>query len=121
MIDGGARVITVQTNNATYGGTPQPEQQLAIERVRATEFGRSVVVAATSGISAVIAPDSTVVQRLDEGEEGWLVRRFPARAAHPRSPIGHVVELLLCAVALAAVAVAAVSASSTRRRRRAIA
>jgi len=122
VIDGGARVITVQTNNATYGGTPQPEQQLAIERVRATEFGRSVVVAATSGISAVIAPDSTVVQRLDEGEEGWLVQEVPLRGQLTLAArIGHVVELLLCAVALAAVAVAAVSAWSTRRRRRAIA
>ena len=81
-----------------------------------------MVVAATSGISAVIAPDSTVVQRLDEGEEGWLVQEVPLRGQLTLAArIGHVVELLLCAVALAAVAVAAVSAWSTRRRRRAIA
>ncbi len=55
VVDAGARVITVQTNNATYGGTSQPAQQLGIERIRAVEFGRSVLVAATSGITAVIA------------------------------------------------------------------
>ena len=31
VVDGGAQVITVQTNNATYQGTAQPEQQLQIE------------------------------------------------------------------------------------------
>jgi apolipoprotein N-acyltransferase len=34
-----------------------------MSRLRAVEHGRSVVIAATSGISAVIAPDGTVVRR----------------------------------------------------------
>ncbi len=56
-----AQVLVVQTNNATYGRTGQPEQQFAMARLRAIETGRSVVVAATSGISGVIAPDGVVV------------------------------------------------------------
>ena len=56
-VRGGGRVIVVQTNNATYARTPESAQQLAIARVRAVEHGRAVLVAATSGISAVIAPD----------------------------------------------------------------
>ena len=53
----GGQVLVVQTNNATYGGTGQPEQQLAITRVQAVASGRTALVAATSGISAVIGPD----------------------------------------------------------------
>ena len=60
VVDEGAQLVVVQTNNATYAGTGQLEQQFAISRYRAIETGRSVVVAATNGISGVIAPDGTV-------------------------------------------------------------
>ncbi|MGY5883242.1 apolipoprotein N-acyltransferase [Modestobacter lacusdianchii] len=63
VVDGGAEMIVVQTNNATFGYTDETEQQLAMSRLRAVEFGRTVLVAATSGISAVVAPDGTLVQR----------------------------------------------------------
>ena len=63
VVRGGARMLVVQTNNATFGYTGESEQQLAMGRLRAIEHGRTVVVAATSGISAVIAPDGTVVDR----------------------------------------------------------
>jgi apolipoprotein N-acyltransferase len=59
----GAGMLVVQTNNATFGFTDESEQQLAISRLRAVEHGRSVVIAATSGISAVIAPDGSVMRR----------------------------------------------------------
>jgi apolipoprotein N-acyltransferase len=58
----GAGMLVVQTNNATFGFTDESEQQLALSRLRAVEYGRSVVVAATSGISAVVAPDGSVVR-----------------------------------------------------------
>jgi apolipoprotein N-acyltransferase len=54
-------MIVVQTNNATFGHTDESAQQLAMSRLRAVEFGRTVAVAATSGISAVVAPDGTIV------------------------------------------------------------
>jgi apolipoprotein N-acyltransferase len=63
VVDGGAGMIVVQTNNATFGFTAESEQQLAMSRLRAVEFGRTVVVAATSGISAVVAPDGSLVRR----------------------------------------------------------
>jgi apolipoprotein N-acyltransferase len=62
----GGDFITVQTNNATYGRTGQPEQQLQITRLRAMEHGRTTAVAATSGISAVIGPDGKVRQATTE-------------------------------------------------------
>ena len=59
----GAQVITVPTNNATFGRTDMTYQQLAMSRVRAVEHNRPVLVAATSGVSAVIDPDGRVDQR----------------------------------------------------------
>ncbi len=119
VVDGGARLITVQTNNATYGGTSQPAQQLAIERIRASEFGRTVLVAATSGISAVIGTDRSLVEQIDENETGWIVAEVPLNGSLTlASRIGQWVELLLCLVALAAVAA---SVRARRRRRRTIA
>jgi apolipoprotein N-acyltransferase len=65
MSDGG-QVLVVQTNNATYTGTGQLEQQFAISRYRAIETGRSVVIAATDGISGMITPDGTVLDTARE-------------------------------------------------------
>jgi apolipoprotein N-acyltransferase len=62
VVDGGAGMLVVQTNNATFGFTDESEQQLAMSRLRAVEFGRTVAVAATSGISAIVAPDGSVAR-----------------------------------------------------------
>jgi len=62
----GGQLIVVQTNNATYMHTAETRQQLAMSQLRAVEHGRAVVVAATSGISAVITPDGHVVAQTAE-------------------------------------------------------
>jgi apolipoprotein N-acyltransferase len=59
-VSAGAGMVVVQTNNATFGYSAESEQQVAAARVRAVEFGRSVALASTSGISAVIAPDGSL-------------------------------------------------------------
>ena len=59
----GARMLVVQTSNATFIHTDQIDQQFAISRLRALETGRYVVVAATNGVSGVIRPDGSVVDR----------------------------------------------------------
>ena len=56
-------MLVVQTNNATFGYTAESEQQVAIGRLRAVEHRRSLVVAATSGIGAIIGPDGGLVDR----------------------------------------------------------
>jgi apolipoprotein N-acyltransferase len=61
-VNAGANVLVVQTNNATFGFTAESPQQLAISRVRAMEFGRSVVHVSTVGQSALITPDGTAHQ-----------------------------------------------------------
>lgn len=61
-VDAGAQLIAVQTNNATFGYSAESAQQLAISRVRAVEFGRSVIHVSTVGVSALITPDGTAHQ-----------------------------------------------------------
>ncbi|MCK7621594.1 apolipoprotein N-acyltransferase [Streptomyces sp. RS10V-4] len=78
-VGAGARALVIQTNNATYGRTGQPEQQLAMSRLRAVEHGRAVVTAATSGISAVVAPDGTVTHQIPEFTQGVVSARIPLR------------------------------------------
>ncbi|WP_405747339.1 apolipoprotein N-acyltransferase [Streptomyces sp. NBC_01525] len=75
----GARALVIQTNNATYGRSGQPEQQLAMSKLRAVEHGRAVVTAATSGISAVVAPDGTIVRKIPEFTQGVVSARIPLR------------------------------------------
>ena len=62
-VDEGAQLLYVPTNNATFGRTQMTYQQLAMSQVRAVETGRSVVVAATTGVSAIVAPDGHLQQR----------------------------------------------------------
>lgn len=76
----GAQVLAVPTNNATFGFTEMTYQQQAISRVRAVEHGRTVLVAATSGVSAVIAPDGNVEQETNLFTPAALVARVPLRS-----------------------------------------
>ncbi|ONK15777.1 apolipoprotein N-acyltransferase [Streptomyces sp. MP131-18] len=78
-VNAGARALVVQTNNATYGNTGQPEQQLAMSRLRAVEHGRAIVTAATSGISAIVAPDGTIEQQTEEFTQDVLTAELPLR------------------------------------------
>ncbi|WTR18924.1 apolipoprotein N-acyltransferase [Streptomyces sp. NBC_00138] len=108
-VNAGARAIVVQTNNATYGRTGQPEQQLAMSRLRAIEHGRAVVTAATSGISAIVAPDGKIEQRSAEFTQQVLSADIPLRdektvadrvGAVPEWTLA-IVGLLSCAAAVA--------------------
>jgi apolipoprotein N-acyltransferase len=56
----GARLLVVQTNNATFGHSGETYQQLAMSQLRAVEHARTVVQVATSGKSAIIAPDGRI-------------------------------------------------------------
>jgi len=114
----GARVITVQTNNATYQGTAQPAQQLAIERMRAIQTGRSVLVAATSGISASIRPDGTIIARLDEGEVGSIDGPVLLRGGlSPSTALGPSMEWLMVLLGLGPILWVGVADLRSRRRR----
>ncbi|MFI6957926.1 apolipoprotein N-acyltransferase [Nocardia sp. NPDC050408] len=76
----GAQLLTVPTNNATFGDSEMTYQQLAMSRVRAVEHGRALVVAATSGVSAIITADGTVQQQTPEFVPAALVAELPLRS-----------------------------------------
>jgi len=103
----GGDLLAVQTNNATFGLTPMTEQQLAMSRIRAVEHGRTVLVSALAGVSAIIGPDGDVVSRAELYTQDALVgdvqlsdRRTPATS------IGEWPELVLIIAGLGSVALA---------------
>lgn len=103
LVQGGAGILTIQTNNATFGNTAQPEQQFDIERLRAIEHGRSLVVAATTGISAAIAPDGDVIALMEENEVGSRVVDIPVRSAiAPSGRIAPYLEVIMIVAAVLA-------------------
>lgn len=77
----GAEVSMVQSNNATYGGTGQIEQQFAITRARAMESRREIAVATTNSVSGLIDRDGHVVTRTAEFTADDRVVTMPLRTA----------------------------------------
>lgn len=68
---GGAQLLAVPANNATFNAA-MSAQQLAFARLRAVEHDRYVVVAGTTGISAVIAPDGRELARTEFFQPAYL-------------------------------------------------
>ncbi|GGI96189.1 apolipoprotein N-acyltransferase [Saccharopolyspora subtropica] len=75
----GATLLAVPTNNAWYGHSEMSYQQLAMSRLRAVEHGRAVLVAATSGVSAVVQPDGSVTRQSELFTAQTLVAEVPLR------------------------------------------
>lgn len=116
VVDGGAGMIVVQTNNATFGYTDESAQQLAMSRLRAVEFGRTVVVAATSGISAIVAPDGSIVRSSELFEPAVFVEDIAQRSSSTLAQrLGAGPEWVLSAIGAAAVAAAVVLRRRDRR------
>jgi apolipoprotein N-acyltransferase len=76
----GAQVSMVQSNNATYGGTGQIEQQFAITRARAMESRREIAVATTNSVSGFIDRDGRVVTRTAQFTADARVVTMPLRS-----------------------------------------
>ena len=68
LIKRGASFITLQTNNATYRGRGQADQQFTIARFRAIEHNRDVAVASTTGFSGFIDSTGNVKQKSQENK-----------------------------------------------------
>ena len=93
--ENGAELLTVQTSNASFIFTDQIEQQFAMTRARALESGKYVVVAATNGVSGVIAPDGSVVDRTQRLTQEVLVETVDLRTGlTPGVRVGGVLPLL---------------------------
>lgn len=117
----GANLLTVQTNDADFeldGQTGETLQQLAMARIRAVEHDRSVVVASTTGVSAIIAPDGRLIARTPLWRQAMIEARVPLRADTTLADrLGGWPEAILTAATIAALAWAIASAIRASRRR----
>jgi apolipoprotein N-acyltransferase len=99
-VTAGAQLISVPSNNATFGRSEMTYQQLAMSRVRAVEHSRTVTVPVTSGVSAVIMPDGRITQRTGMFVADSLVQEVPLRSSRtPATRLGVLPEIALVLVA----------------------
>lgn len=77
----GARMLVVSTNNSSFLRTAASAQHVAFSQLRAAEHRMWVAHAALTGISAVVAPDGSVVEETGLFEEAVLAPevRFATR------------------------------------------
>ena len=99
---GGAQLLAVPSNNATFDQA-MSEQQLAFGRLRAVEHDRYVVVAGTTGISSVIAPDGHEMARTQWFESAYLDQQVRLKTSlTPATRFGPYIEGVLVAVGVSA-------------------
>ncbi|SCG72834.1 apolipoprotein N-acyltransferase [Micromonospora inositola] len=115
-VTGGAQLLVVQTNNATFD-VAEARQQLAMVRLRAVEHGRAALMASTVGVSGFVTPDGRVDGATGFNTAAVVVRQMQLGDGRtPATRAGVWPE-----VALAALAVAALAGAAVLRRRREVA
>ena len=121
-VTAGANLLAVQTNDATFevdGQLGESLQQLAMARIRAVESDRAVVVASTTGVSAIIAPDGTLVARTGTWRQAILESRVPLLSTVTLADhLGAVPEYLITGLTAAAFCWAVYCWAAARRRAR---
>jgi apolipoprotein N-acyltransferase len=121
-VTAGANLLTEQTNDADFeldGQLGETLQQLAMARIRAIEFDRSMVVAGTTGVSAIIAPDGALISQSRTWQRALLEDRVPLLTnATLAERLGQWPEIVFSALAVAALAAGVASAIAERRRSR---
>jgi apolipoprotein N-acyltransferase len=119
-VNAGANLLSVQTNDADFeidGQTGETIQQLDMARVRAIEFNRAVVVASTTGVSAIIAPNGSLITSTGTWRRAEITARVPLRtSATLADRLGGWPEALIAWATVAAIAWAI--GISVRNRRR---
>ena len=73
----GADIFAILSNDSWFGSSRGRHQHLAVDVMRAVEFGRSVVRSTQSGISAVIYPDGRIPATLGIDKSGILEAKIP--------------------------------------------
>jgi apolipoprotein N-acyltransferase len=112
-VNGGAQLLTVQTNNATFNDA-EARQQLAMVQERAVEHGREGMMVSTVGVSAFVDTSGTVIGATSFNTPATVVREM--RLGGPRTlatRLGSGPEMAALALALVALA----GAWPLRRRR----
>ncbi|TDD69937.1 apolipoprotein N-acyltransferase [Jiangella aurantiaca] len=102
----GGELVLAPTNASSYVGEEVPAIEVAASRLRAREFGRTVLQAAPTGYSAIVLPDGSVTRLSGLGTQELLDRRVPLRTGlTPYARTGDWPVLLLVALPLAAAVV----------------
>lgn len=115
VVVGGAGLIAVQTNNATFNAA-EAAQQLAMVRLRAVEHGRPALMASTVGISAFVGPDGRVLQSTRFDTAAVLVQQVRlGTTSTVATTLGAWPEFLIVGVALGWLLVGAVRTVVARR------
>lgn len=115
MVDGGAEIILAPTNNADFGQSAESVQQLAIARLRAIEYGRSVVNISTVGTSAIIAPDGSTIAELPTFEPGAMVESVPlSTTITPAAVMGRGIEWAVSGLGVLGLVAAGIAAGFRR-------
>ena len=125
-VTAGANLIALQSNDATFevdGQSGESTQQVAMARIQAITSDRAIAYASTTGESAIIAPDGTVLARTGLWRRAVLDVRVPLRsgrtladrlAGWPEAVITALAILALgCAIALTAARARGNGASGT--------
>ena len=119
----GANLLSMQSNDATFERegpiTAESGQQLAMARIRAVEFDRAVVVASTTGYSAIVAPNGQLVARTTMWTQAELEARVPLLTYDTLAErLGAWPEWAIVAATALALCFAIGQASIARKRRR---
>ncbi len=121
-VTAGANLLTMQTNDADFeldGQLGETLQQLGMARLRAIEYDRAVVVASTTGVSAIIAPDGSLIAHSGTWQRAVLDARVPLRSGLTLAArLGGWPEIVLTGLTVAALAWAVSAAGISARYRR---
>nr|WP_223884717.1 apolipoprotein N-acyltransferase [Micromonospora craniellae] len=109
---GGAQLLVVQTNNATFD-VAEARQQLAMVRLRAVEHGRPALMASTVGVSGFVAPDGRVSDATGFNTQAVVVRELRLTEGRTLATrVGVLPEVVLAGLSVATL----VGAALVRRR-----
>jgi apolipoprotein N-acyltransferase len=122
-VQAGANLLSMQSNDATFERvgpiTAESGQQLAMARIRAVEFDRAVIVASTTGYSAIIAPDGHLITSSGTWQQAELEAWVPLlTSATPAERAGAWPEWVIVAATALALGLAVARSGLARRRQR---
>ncbi|MEV1290247.1 apolipoprotein N-acyltransferase, partial [Micromonospora sp. NPDC049679] len=113
-VTGGAQLLVVQTNNATFD-VAEARQQLQMVRLRAVEHGRDALMASTVGVSGFVGADGRVADATEFNTAAVVVRDMRLGGTRTLATRwGHWPEFVLVALAGTIVVLSALVRRSRR-------
>ena len=100
-VTAGGEIVIVPTNASSYVTEDVPAIEVAGARMRALEFGRTVLQSAPTGYSVIVLPDGSVVEQSGLGGPALLRAEVPLRTGlTPYARTGDLPVVVLAALAL---------------------